>query len=136
METGAVLVHDGRFEYETGGAFPRSVCRLRMYEGGACLILVASELADNPGASITNTAELLATALVQRWGIDPERAVLIEHYDPASYRGLPREPTFDLLTFRWFGGCAAAPRWARLIGADLAAFGLPDDIAVMQRVNA
>ena len=127
VEAGAVLIHDGRFEYETGGAVARSACRLRVYKGEAGVVLVTSELADNPGSSITNTAEMLATALVVRYGIDTERAVLIEHYDHASYRGLPRNPTFDSVSFTWAGGRASEPRWKSLSEADLGALGLPHE---------
>ena len=126
VQAGTVLIHDGRFRYETGGRAAFSICRLRVYESWAGTILLASELADNPGFSITNSAEALATALVERYSLDPGRAVFLEHYDRASYPGMPREPTFDAVSFTWAGGCASAPRWKRLSGADLGALGPPD----------
>ncbi len=128
VQADTVLVHDGRFEYRTGGFAARSVCRLRVYESWAGTILLASELADNPGPSITNSAEALATALAERYRLDAGHAVFIEHYDQASYRGLPREPTYDAVSFTWAGGRATAPRWKRLGGADLDALGLPDKL--------
>ncbi len=125
VQADTVLIHNGRFEYRTGLA-TLSVCRLRVYESWAGMVLLASELADNPGPSITNSAEALATALAERYGIDAGRAVFIEHYDQASYRGLRREPTFDAVSFTWAGGRALMPRWSRLSEADLGALGLPD----------
>ena len=126
VQADTILIHDGRFKYRTGGLAALSVCRLRIYERWAGVILLASELADNPGPSITNSAEALATALAERYGIDGGRAVFIEHYDQASYRGLPSEPTFDAVSFTWTRGRASLPRWSRLSEADLGALGLPD----------
>lgn len=61
-------------------------------------VVIATELQDNPGTSITNVAEHLASAVCDRFGIDPEKLVWIETY------GYPapgdRERTFDLVTFR------------------------------------
>jgi hypothetical protein len=45
-----------------------------------CAVVIATELADNPGMSITNAAEYAATAVCRRLGIDPHHLVWIEHY--------------------------------------------------------
>ena len=43
-------------------------------------VVIATEVRDNPGTSITNVAEGLALAVCQEYGIDPEQLVWIEHY--------------------------------------------------------
>lgn len=60
------------------------------------IVVIATELPDNPGTSITNMAEHLATAICQNLGIDPHRLVWIEHY-PARPG---RDATWDLVTFK------------------------------------
>lgn len=83
-------------------------------------MVIATELSDNPGVSVTNFAEGLATLVCRRFSIDPEKLIWIEHY-PADLcpicagsgkskpgttcracngRGTRREAaTYDLVTF-------------------------------------
>jgi len=61
------------------------------------VVVIATELADNPGTSITNAAEILATEVCRRFRIPPERLVWIEHYAYSPESAIPR--TFDLVTF-------------------------------------
>lgn len=70
-----------KFEYEGIGGEP-SHCDLEvvMGNGGAALV-ICSEREDNPGTSVSNAAEFIATRLCrQRPEIDPQRLVWIEHY--------------------------------------------------------
>ena len=110
---GAILIYDSRFEYDTELAVPRTACRLRLFEASGRLVALASELADSPGASITNMAAVLATALVRDYVVDPARVLLIEHYDRASYQGFSPEPSFDLLRFIWTANLAAHSSMAK-----------------------
>jgi hypothetical protein len=41
---------------------------------------IVTEIEDNTGTSVTNSAGSLADAICKRFGIEPERFVLIEHY--------------------------------------------------------
>jgi hypothetical protein len=72
-------------------------CRLRVYRGDAGAVLViATELPDNPGTPVTKVAEDLATSVYHQEGVaDPEHFTWIEHY--------PDNPSFgeiyDLVTF-------------------------------------
>jgi hypothetical protein len=59
--------------------------------------VIATERAGNPGTSVTNIAEHLASFVCNHFGIDPDRLVWIEHYAYASTT-FP-ERTFDLVTF-------------------------------------
>lgn len=60
-------------------------CRLDILAGADNrTIVVLTELADNPGSSITNAAAFLTGAV--RWQFKlPESAIYIEHYGPMSY---------------------------------------------------
>jgi hypothetical protein len=89
---------------------------------------VATELADNPGASVTNAAEGLAA---QAWHqFQPQVAsppFLVEHYGQASYDHVPAdEPDrfawVEFAVYTWRGGAAsrasvAAPRWSHITPA-------------------
>jgi hypothetical protein len=48
------------------------------------VVIIATELHDSPGVSVTNFAEELATIVCQRFEIDPKKLVWIEHY-PADH---------------------------------------------------
>jgi len=91
-----VKTHDERYEYMGYWRFS-GVCRLRIYEGADQVpVVVASELPDNEGTSITNLAEYLAAQVIARYF--PQRFEAndvvrwIEHYPRSPEerrRGLP-----------------------------------------------
>ena len=106
--------------------------------------VVATELADNPGTSVTNVAEHLASHVCDRFGIDPDRLVWIEHYGypPAVDPRKPREFEFVTFTRRrpegvwWFPAVLKAkpdgwpgyfeePQWRPMTDRDWRALGLP-----------
>jgi len=91
--------------------------------------IIATELSENPGMSITNAAEEAATAVCRQLGIDPHRLVWIEHYDANSYRDRGTEESFDVVTFRKVTPMAsvifAAPAWKRMKAEDWATLDLP-----------
>ena len=62
-------------------------------------VVIATELEDNPGTSITNVAEHLASHVCDQFQIDPQRLVWIEHYGYASPAGSKDPRTYDLVTF-------------------------------------
>ena len=68
---------------------------------GAAFVLV-TERDDNPGASVTNCAERIATQLLSKCPvIDPYKIVWVEHYPE---RGDPRDPlppSWDRVFFTW-----------------------------------
>lgn len=81
----------------------RSACRVRLYqpdEEGEALsdapVAIISELAANPGTSVTNAIEQLAAEIVDAYGLG-RVPVLIEHYPPEATGG--GEETFDLVVF-------------------------------------
>ncbi|MCW7072214.1 MAG: hypothetical protein OCU12_07835 [Methanophagales archaeon] len=86
-------------------------------------ILIMSERDDNPGMSVTNACELIATAWyndVRRRGLSvpkPDEFVWIEHYPANDIRPLP---TYDRITFTWKHTLhndvwtAFSPEWERI----------------------
>jgi hypothetical protein len=78
-------------------------------------LIIASEVADNPGLSITNAAEYVATQACEAFGIQPKKLIWIEHYSNRSYPGGRTLEDFDLVTFRIDGeGKFSDPEWRSL----------------------
>jgi hypothetical protein len=71
-----------------------------------------TELPDNPGTSVTNCVEEIATQVYHTFlkGTPIENIRWIEHYPP---RG-EWEETFDEVAFDWDGETFSNPRWRRL----------------------
>src|SRR5687767_704206 len=92
-----MLVIDEIFEFE--GLNKRTAkCRIRIFthlttaarqrplyddevQETAMVVVIATELDDNPGASITNAAEECAAQVCHRCRIHPSRLIWVEHYD-------------------------------------------------------
>jgi hypothetical protein len=60
-------------------------------------LIIASEVDENLGTSITNAAELIITQVCQRYHIDPAKLAWIEHYPPSKSHG--EKADWDLVTF-------------------------------------
>ena len=71
-------------------------------------LCVAYEREDNPGTSVTNAAEHLASAVCDRFGVEPRRLVWVEHYAyPSPSSAIPLR-TWDLVTWGEIRGTANA----------------------------
>lgn len=105
-------------------------CGLRIYNTETGAVVILSELADNPGISVTNAIEQLATEIAKRYALNPKTTTWIEHYGPFSYYPQdgddPNYETFDKITFAWRDNIASAPQWKRLSQEQVQAL-LPDD---------
>jgi hypothetical protein len=116
-----------RFHF-TGFHGCRSCCALeiiRVADGRSAVI--ATELPDNPGTSITNAFELVASAVCLQFAIDPHRLVWIEHYGYASAFAAGNPRPFDLVSFDVWPDRdrrVAHPQWKRMHNADWLALGL------------
>ena len=104
-----------------GGA---GTCRIRVYRPiGFPPVVLATELPDNPGTSITNLAEQLAAEVLERYLPDrlgeDRPLVWIEHYPPR--RPLVQDETYDLVTFAHY-----QPRQVLRLGQWRPSFGSPD----------
>ena len=75
-------------------------------------VFIATELPDNPGTSVTNYAEHLATAMRRQHGLKAEEVIWIEHYPDAKDR---RKEDFDLVRFVGIEGESFRnPVWTRI----------------------
>jgi hypothetical protein len=91
---------------------------------------IATELTDNPGTSITNAAELLASLVCDQFRIDPDKLIWIEHYGYAGTtfpeRGFDRVICSHIHAMR--SGRSVyfkEPHWQRMVESDWIALGLP-----------
>ena len=72
--------YDGPFDFRGIHDAP-SRCHLRIYRHpNRPVIVVATELADNPGSSVTNALPGLADAVCSSFDIDPDVLLWVEHY--------------------------------------------------------
>ena len=121
-------------------------CRLRIYDNDDGAVVILSELADNAGISVTDTAGDLATEIAALYHLTPATTTWIEHYGPFSYSDGRRDETFDEITFSWHAVdgifpkagnilIARRPDWHRLTVTELLAI-LPGDIEVEYRLAA
>lgn len=85
-----------RLEFKAENGYP-SACKITIHR--PIQLVVAEETGE--GQSVTNACEVIATEVVKRYGLDPERMLFIEHY-PAEQRPRYGE-SFDLVRFRWDG---------------------------------
>jgi len=104
----------------------------RLQHSGAVVML--TELPGNPGMSVTNAFEYIATQVLRQNRLHPGRVIWIEHY-PERGRDLPE--TFDLVTLEWSeepdGWTASHPDWQRISG-ELVAELLGESALETQRV--
>ena len=90
-----------------------SCCDIEVHRrGDGKYVFVATELHDNPGTSVTNFAEHLATAMRRQYGLKPDEVIWIEHYPEAKNR---RKEDFDLVRFLGMEGESfRTPVWTRI----------------------
>jgi len=101
-----------------------ATCHLRVLRRETHTVVIATEIPDNPGASVTNAASDLATKAVRDFSLNPRRTQFIEHYTPDSYgERNPHDPeTYDEVTFTWADTTATNPTWRRLQPHEIAEF--------------
>lgn len=84
-----LIVDNPHFDYPAG-VYPRpGRCHIRLFDQGAGdVVLLVTDLGEeNPGASVTNAAEVVVTAAARRYELDPTRLTIVEHYDDRWTRG-------------------------------------------------
>ena len=87
----------------------RAKCHLRLCPES---LVIASELPDNPGTSVTNMAEHLATMVCVRFGIDPAALRWVERYPAFSPK---KRPELDRVSFTLHRGRERLPPAVRAI---------------------
>ncbi|MBN1892322.1 MAG: hypothetical protein JW780_06025 [Clostridiales bacterium] len=87
-----------------------SKCELEIYEHNGFTHVVFTELKDNPGTSITNFIERLATSVYRDHlpGKPIEDIVFVEHYM------WPGDEHYDSVSFDWNGQEFKRPVWKRI----------------------
>jgi hypothetical protein len=91
------LASDYIHPYKDAGG-RRARCRVQMYlpdDPADALVVICSELPNNPGGSITNSAEAIAAAVIHANEL-PTPLVWVEHWPEESTEG---QETFDLVVF-------------------------------------
>ena len=110
--------------YEYAGLHScESRCGLTIHRrSDGLVVVVARELEDNPGTSVTNAAEVIATQVCRENAISPHRLVWVEHYAKRGSALNPMEPTWDRVTFDfdWEQAAFRWPVWSPLTGRAVA----------------
>jgi hypothetical protein len=91
---------------DTGGRSAH--CRVRIYfpdDPGDVLVVICSELPNNPGGSITNSAEVIAAGVIRANEL-PTPLVWVEHWPEESTEG---QETFELVVFSSYEVIERAP---------------------------
>jgi len=101
------LASDYTHPYRTAGG-RRAHCRVRIYlpdDVPDAPVVVYSELPNNPGGSITNSAEVIAAGVIRANEL-PTPLVWIEHWPEESTEG---QETFELVVFSSYEVVERAP---------------------------
>lgn len=98
------------YEYKGFGNC-ESKCKIEVHSN----IVIATELDDNTGTSITNYAETLATMICKQFSILPEELIWIEHYPKDSYS----LETYSLVKFDIDKNRFSNPKWSYLSNTEL-----------------
>lgn len=126
------LLFDGIFAWEGfGGRFRIGAgrCRLRIFDlrkgptkkTGRLphlrpYIIVATDVEDSR-MTVKSCVSHLATSVIDRFGIDPQRMIFVEYYRAQRY-GLQNENViperFEAVDFEWYEKKALYPRWRPL----------------------
>ncbi len=89
-----MLITDTIFDYK-GFWNCNSKCRIRIYNGFGKTIVIASEIYENDGTSITNVCEHLIKKVGEHFGFNLQETLWIEHYPPD---GLIEEDTYSMVS--------------------------------------
>ena len=117
-----------RYEY-VGFHGCRSFCKLEILPlPSGRTVVIATELPDNPGTSVTNACEILASSVCVGFGIDPSTLVWLEHYGYASSSPSGNPRRFDLVSLELLpvghDGLFTNPSWRPMQDADWIELGL------------
>ena len=74
-----------------------SCCGLEITHTDMGVVVVVTEVEDNKGTSVTNAAEVLFQAVCERFSLNPDEVIFIEHYSAGWMSNA--EETFDLVYF-------------------------------------
>lgn len=132
--TTLMLIYDDIFSWEGfGGKFQLAAgrCRLRIFDLTKGedrnvttlkpIIVIASDLKENSPKlkkiSVRSCASHIATLVVERFKIDPQRMIYIEYYPPSVYgdqKQFAIAAKYDTVNFVWHDLKALHPKWRPL----------------------
>jgi hypothetical protein len=92
--------------YNYNGVMGCCRCDIEVYGN----VVIATELKDNIGVSITSCAEDLANEICKKYEINLDRLIWIECYSKAN--GFPKE--VDLVKFSIVHGSLCNPEWIKI----------------------
>ena len=98
------------------------LCRVRIFDRNPQPpVVILTELADNPGASVTNASEYIATELRQRHSLLRTAApIWIEHYNGESYANGHFAPDrFGRIDFTFARDTYRNPQWRPVSASEL-----------------
>ena len=91
----AILSNDITFSWYSEGVKKQGKCRLRIYQiTFDHVVVIVSELSNNPGRSITEEASKLINLVCYQFGLAPFKVMWVEHYS-AGY--LKNHETYDVI---------------------------------------
>ena len=95
IATGTEKKLDFFLVYSLPNGSQEGTCRVEIWQGKPHIV-VLTELADNPGMSITNACEHICSHIVDNHGLQNIPVIWIEHY---FYEDGRKNETFDLVVF-------------------------------------
>ena len=83
--------------------------------------IIMTERDDNPGPSVTNASEYIATRVMKDMKFNPGLCSFVEHYDRTDRRDCI--PTWDKVSYKWVntekGWNASSPSWSPIAGSQV-----------------
>ncbi len=97
-------------------------CDLKVIRHRVYTLVICTEVPDNPGTSVTNCADYLATQVCREYEIPPDRLIWIEHYGRREPSPLPESWSEVTFTFdRQRNVFGSPPQWRYITASDVEA---------------
>lgn len=93
--------------------------RLKIFRTPEKDVVIATELRDDPEKSTSNTADKLATQVIDKFEINPERLLWIEHYPTLILDSSVKKERFDTVKLQWNGKKFSNPEWKNIQKEDV-----------------
>lgn len=109
--------------YKTPRNAAEGLCGVSIFQAAPDMaVVVLTEFQHNPGMSVTNAVDVIATKVRRAFlgGVSPENIIWIERYEYGTRAGETTGETFDFVALNWTGGAFAGPHW-RPVGRDRSA---------------
>lgn len=94
-------LYNGEFKFRSYPGRTVSECHLLVVQNEAKTVVVMTELAHNPGMSVTNASERLATQVVKQFNLNVEQTTFVEHYGVISGHSQRDPEEFSVVTYTW-----------------------------------